>query len=248
MLTPMRLDRDDPTLLAVNRAFYDPLWSRSRLMRAERFNTWPLVRSLLRPEQARLEVAPGLRPRLPLEETRFIDASTPAVATLREHGAAADLGLVSELPFADGAFEIVAAFDIVEHVDDDEAALAELARVAAPGATVLLSAPLHPSLWTSFDLLVGHKRRYEPGELLAKLARHGLHVRRSAVYGMQPRSSRLLDFAVWSLTHRRERAIWWYSQMLPIAALFQKRLDLVDGMLDARDVDEVLLECRRAAD
>jgi SAM-dependent methyltransferase len=242
----MRLGRDDQALLAVNQAFYDPLWSHSSLMRAERFNTWPLVRSLLTPGQSRLEVGPGLRPRLPLEGTRFIDASIPAVATLRDHGADAEVGLVSRLPFADASFGLVAAFDIVEHVGDDEAALAEIARVAASGATVLLSAPLHPSRWTSFDALVGHRRRYEPRELVSKLARHGLDVKRTAAFGMQPRSSRLLDFAVWSLTYRRERAIWWYSRvMLPIAALFQKRLELTAGMMDVGDVDEILLECGR---
>lgn len=246
MLMPMRLGSDDQALLAVNQAFYDPLWSHSNLMRAERFNTWPLVSSLLTPGQARLEVAPGLRPRLPLEGTKFIDASVPAVETLRNHGADAEVGLVTRLPFRDAAFGLVAALDIVEHVGDDEAALAEIARVAAPGGTVLLSAPLHPSRWTSFDALVGHGRRYEPAEIASKLARHGLAVRRSAAYGMQPRSSRLLDFAVWSLTYRRARAIWLYSRvMLPMAAFFQKRLELTAGMMDTRDVDEILLECEK---
>jgi SAM-dependent methyltransferase len=238
---------DDGSLLAANHAFYDPLWTRSRLMRPERFNTWPLVRSHLTPGRARLEVAPGLCPRLPIEETRFVDASVPAVATLREHGADAEIGEVARLPFADASFGLVAAFDIVEHVDDDDAALAELARVAAPRATVLLSVPLHPSRWTSFDDLVGHRRRYEPDELVSKLARHGLSVRRTAAYGMQPQSSRLLDFAVWSLTHRRERAIWWYGRvMLPIAVLFQKKLELVAGVMDTSGADEILLECTRS--
>ena len=46
---------------------------------------------------------------------------------------------------------------------------------------LLISAPLHPELWTSFDDFVGHKRRYEPPHLLAKLAQHHLSVLRSAV-------------------------------------------------------------------
>jgi hypothetical protein len=136
--------RDDEEMLEANLGFYDPLWKQSRLASPERFNTWPLVRSLLAPSQSRLEVGPGLRPRLPLEGTSFIDASLPAVTKLRSHGARAEIGVVSRLPFANGTFDLVAAFDIVEHVDDDDAALAELARVAAPGATVLLSVPLQP--------------------------------------------------------------------------------------------------------
>jgi len=233
-------------LLEANLAFYDPLWQASRLVAPERFNTWPLVSSLLRQPQTRLEVGPGLRPRLPLEGTSFVDASLAAVTKLREHGARAEIGLVSRLPFPDGAFDLVAALDIVEHVDDDEAALSELTRVAAPTSMLLLSAPLHPSLWTKFDDLVGHRRRYEPADLLTKLARHGLSVEETAVYGMQPRSSLLLDFAVWGLTHKRETAIWWYDRVgLRLVARFQQKLVVVPGMMDVANVDEILLVCRK---
>jgi SAM-dependent methyltransferase len=245
---PLTHPRNDAELLQANLGFYDPLWRQSRLASPESFNTWPLVRSLLAPSQSRLEVGPGLRPRLPLEGTCFVDASLPAVNKLRERGARAEIGLVSRLPFGDGQFDLVAAFDIVEHVDDDDAAISELARVAAPTSTVLLSAPLHSSRWTRFDDLVGHRRRYEPQELLAKLARHGLSVTSSALYGMQPRSSLLLDFAVWALIHRPRRAIWWYDRvMLRLAALFQKKLRLTDGMMDTSQVDEVFLACRKTA-
>ena len=236
-------------LLDANLAFYDPLWEQSRLSSPERFNTWPLVRSLLTPAQSRLEVGPGLRPRLPVEGTRFVDASLPAVTKLRERGAHAEIGLVSRLPFRDGAFNLVAAFDIVEHVDDDDVALSQLARVSAPGSTLLLSAPLHPSRWSRFDELVGHRRRYEPEQLLSKLAGHGLTVTATAVYGMQPRSSWLLDFAVWALTHRRRRAIWWYDRVfLRLGAVFQRRLTLTPGQMDFSDVDEALLVCRKTGD
>lgn len=234
-------------LLRANLGFFDPLWRASSLVPPERFNTWPLVRSLVGQPQARLEVGPGLRPRLPLEGTDFVDASLPAVTGLRERGARAELGLVSRLPFRDATFDLIAAFDVVEHADDDEAALSELARVAAPGSTVLLSAPLHPSRWTKFDDLVGHGRRYEPAELLSRLARRGLTVTASAAFGMQPRSSPLLDFAVWSLTHRRERAAWLYDRVLMrFGILFQRELALAPGMMDVTNVDEVLLACRKA--
>ena len=113
----------------------------------------------------------------------------------------------------------------------------------------LLSAPLHPSRWTKFDELVGHRRRYEPERLKAKLAGHGLTVTATALYGMQPRSSWLLDLAVWALTHRRSRAIWWYDRVfLTLGALFQRKLKLVPGMMDVTNVDEVLLACRKTGD
>jgi SAM-dependent methyltransferase len=234
-------------LREINRRFYDALWARSRLVSPERFNTWPLVRSLLATSPSRLEVAPGLNPRLPIAGTRFVEMSEVAVAKLVEGGADARVGLVGRLPCADAAFDLIGAFDIVEHVADDDEALSELSRVAAPGATLLLSAPLHPSRWTLFDELVGHGRRYQPDELLTKLARRGWSVERSGVFGMQPRSSRLLDFAVWGFEHRRRRAIWCYSRViLPLGALFQKRLELCPGMIDVEKVDEVFLVCRRS--
>ena len=240
--------RGDAALLEANRRFYDPLWTDARLVEPHRFNTWPLVCSLISPMRPRLEVAPGLRPRLPLDETYFADFSPAAVAKLRARGANAVVALVSALPFPDRAFELVCALDIVEHVDDEDAVLSELSRVAAPNASLLLSVPLHPELWTAFDDLVGHRRRYEPQRLLAKLAEHGFSVEQSAAYGMRPRSPRLVDVGLWLLTHRRERAMWWYNRVfMPLGVFFQKRLALAAGLSGAQHADEVLLVCRKSS-
>jgi SAM-dependent methyltransferase len=239
-------ERSEPLLLEANRSFYDALWADAHLMSPERFNTWPLARALADRSPRRLEVAPGLRPRLPLAGTVFVDLSAPAVNRLRAGGATALIGLVAALPLPDSAFDLVCALDIVEHVDDDEGALAELSRVAAPDASLLVSVPLHASRWNAFDDFVGHRRRYEPREFVAKLAAHGFAVEQSGVFGMQPRSSRLLDVAVWGLTHRRRRAMWLYnSVMMPLGARFQKRLTLSPGMIATDDVDEILLVCRK---
>ena len=158
---------DGDELLDANRRFYDLLWSGARFVAPERFNTWPLVQSLLSECDRRLEVAPGLRPRLPIDGTHFVDISAPALATLRERGARVILGQISSLPFADGAFDLVCALDIVEHVDDDDGAVGEPARVTKPGGVLVISVPLHASLWSAFDDFVGHKRRYEPSGLIA---------------------------------------------------------------------------------
>jgi SAM-dependent methyltransferase len=237
--------RNDAELLEANRRFYDPLWTDAQLVAPERFNTWPLVSSLIS-RSRRLEVAPGLRPRLPIEGTHFVDISVPAIKKLRARGANAVLGVVSSLPFRSRTFDLVCALDIVEHVDDEDAALSELARVAVPGAALLLSVPLHPSQWTAFDSLVGHRRRYEPDRLLAKLAGHGFVVEQSAAYGMRPESPRLVDLAMWFLTHKRERAMWWYSHVfMPLGVRFQKKLALEAGMMNTEKVSEVLLVCRK---
>jgi len=233
-------------LLEKNRSYYDMLWSDARLVEAERFNTWPLVQSLLPLAAQRLEVAPGLRPRLPIAGTQFLDISASAVAKLRGRGGQAVVGKVTCLPFADSSFDLVCALDIIEHVDDDDGALSEVARTAKPGGTILMSVPLHAALWTSFDDFVGHKRRYEPSEMLSKLAQHGLTVERSAAFGMQPRSSRLVDLGMWWLLNHRERAMWWYNRVIMrIGLLTQKRLRLESGMITTDGVDEILLVCRK---
>jgi SAM-dependent methyltransferase len=233
-------------LLETNRRYYDSLWSGARLVEPQRFNTWPLVQSLLAGCGNRLEVAPGLRPRLPLEGTHFIDISRPALLTLRRRGASATLSQVTSLPFASGSFGLVCALDIVEHVADEDAALSELSRVARSGASLLLSVPLHPARWTTFDEFVGHHRRYEPERLWKKLSEHGLAVERSAVFGMQPRSSRLLDAGMWWLTHRRERALWWYNRaLMPLGLWLQKPLDLRAGTIETDEIDEILMVCRK---
>ena len=78
------------------------------------------MRSLLPESGRRLEVAPGLRPWLPIEGTRFLDISAPALAKLREQGAQVALSQVRALPFADAVLDRVCAFDSVEHVDDED--------------------------------------------------------------------------------------------------------------------------------
>lgn len=247
---PATLLRPDSArqLVTANRRFYDRLWSAARLVEPQRFNTWPLVQSLLPSGARRLEIAPGLRPRLPIEGTQFVDISVEALTRLGARGAQVAMGEVTSLPFPAAAFDLVCALDIIEHVEDGDKALAELSRVAAPGAALLLSTPLHAAMWTAFDDFVGHKRRYEPDQLAAKLTQHDLQLERSAIYGMAPRSSRLLDLGMWWLTHHRERAMWWYNHaFMPLGVHFQKTLRWSPGMIATEGVDEVLLMCRKKA-
>jgi SAM-dependent methyltransferase len=236
--------RDDAELIRANRGFYESLWAEASLIGPERFNTWPLMQEMAGVASRRLEVAPGLRPRSPLDGTCFVDLSHAALQRLHERGANAVHGMIGALPCASASFDLICALDILEHVADDDSALAELARVAAPGASLLLSVPLHPEAWTAFDDFVGHCRRYEPERIVSRLAQHGFTIEHSAVYGMQPKSSRLLDLGQWFLTHRRERAMWWYNRVfMPMGLYFQKPLQWRAGLGDTQGVDEVLLRC-----
>jgi SAM-dependent methyltransferase len=233
-------------LLDRNRRFYDTLWSESRPLGPERFNTWLLAQELAAGAKRRLELGPGLRPRLPIAGTCFADISSVAASHLRESGGIATVAEATSLPFPDRTFDLVAAFDIVEHIEDEEAAFRELSRVLRPGGELLVATPLHPSRWTEFDALVGHCRRYDPDRLVSKLEEEGLTVVSSAVFGMQPRSGLLLRIGVWWMRNRRRQAMWWYDRVfVPMALRLGKELRLVPGLIDTRDVDEILLVCRK---
>ena len=234
------------TDIAANRRFYDGLWSASFLVRPQRFNTWPLLSPLAASAPARLEIGPGLRPRLPIAGTSFVDISQPAVSRLKTLGGLATLGEITALPFPDRTFDLLCAFDIIEHVEDDRQVFRELSRVARDDATIIFSVPLHPARWTAFDDLVGHVRRYDRDDLLAILEEQSLVVEQSAGFGMQPRSGWLLDFAVWGLTHRPVQAMRWYNRIfLPLGLRLQKPLAWAPGLLDVAEIDEILLVCRR---
>lgn len=231
----------------INRGFYESLWTHTQLVDPSRFNTWPMVRELAMALPRRLEVAPGLRPRLPLDGTYFVDLSRAALRGLRSQGVSALHGTISALPCPDASFDLICALDILEHVVDDDKALRELSRVAAPDARLLISVPLHPESWTDFDDLVGHYRRYEAKQIEGRLLAHGWIIEQSAVYGMQPASPRLLALGQWYLTHQRERALWWYHRVLmPLGLRLQKPLRWRPGLGSTNNVDEVLLLCRRA--
>lgn len=68
------------------------------------------------------------------------------------------------LPFG-ADFDAVGAFDVLEHIPEDKAALAEMRRVLRPGGGLLLTVPQHPGLWSQADTAAGHVRRYTRREL-----------------------------------------------------------------------------------
>lgn len=74
----------------------------------------------------------------------------------------------------DGEYDLVCAFEVIEHIEDDDAALADWARRVRPGGTLLLSTPAWARRMGPWDEIVGHYRRYDPPVLRDKLARAGL--------------------------------------------------------------------------
>lgn len=236
-----------PDLQTANTQFYDALWRRSRLVGPECFNTWPVVQTLLGEGGRRLEIGPGLRPRLPIAGTFFVDISIEALSRLRDGGGYVARAPVTAVPLPDVTFDLVCAFDIVEHVESDDGCFSELARLAKPGSMMLLSVPLHPSRWSRFDDIVGHYRRYDPILLTEKLQRYGFVIERSAPFGMRPRSSSLASIGMDLLARHPVQGFWCYNNLLlPLAIKRQKPLKLFNGVAAANQCDDVLLLCRRS--
>jgi len=83
------------------------------------------------------------------------------------------LGDLGRLPFR-AAFEMVALFDVIEHCDDDLAALQQAQGSLAPDGFLMVTVPANPKLWSVVDEAAGHRRRYRPEDLEALLQRAGL--------------------------------------------------------------------------
>jgi len=67
---------------------------------------------------------------------------------------------VTSMPFPDNSFDLVCAFDVIEHVADDSAAMKEMERVCKTGGTVCVTVPAFKMLWSNHDVVNGHHRRY----------------------------------------------------------------------------------------
>ncbi len=83
----------------------------------------------------------------------------------------------ARIPYRD-EFDVVGAFDVLEHIDDDEAVLASIAGALRPGGGLIATVPQHPRLWSAADDYARHRRRYTRSELVAKTRRAGLKVER----------------------------------------------------------------------
>jgi ubiquinone/menaquinone biosynthesis C-methylase UbiE len=95
----------------------------------------------------------------------------------RANGVALARADACRLPFANASFDLLLAADVIEHLDDDTAALDEFVRVLKPGGHLVLTVPAFPALWGPQDVVAHHRRRYLRGSLLDLLTRAGLPVR-----------------------------------------------------------------------
>jgi SAM-dependent methyltransferase len=85
------------------------------------------------------------------------------------------------IPF-EGEFDVIGAFDVLEHVEDDDTVLLQVYRAAKPGGGMILTVPQHRFLWSIVDEYSFHQRRYTRKALVAKVERAGFEVIRATSF------------------------------------------------------------------
>jgi SAM-dependent methyltransferase len=82
-----------------------------------------------------------------------------------------------------GAHDFVCAFDVLEHIEDDGAAIDLWRSWLKPGGSLLISVPAHRNRWGAGDVWAGHWRRYDQADLLGLLRAHDLRIKHVECYG-----------------------------------------------------------------
>jgi SAM-dependent methyltransferase len=103
-----------------------------------------------------------------------IDAGSRALAEARL-GRPVGAAPLPDLPgVARGAYDLVAVLDVVEHIEDDVAALKAMADLLTPGGKILIAVPAHQWMWSAHDVVNHHHRRYSKATLKAAIVKAGL--------------------------------------------------------------------------
>ncbi|PYN95635.1 MAG: hypothetical protein DMD91_24220 [Candidatus Rokuibacteriota bacterium] len=111
------------------------------------------------------------------------DFSLDALAFARTKGLAlAFSGDSVAVPLAADSVDCVVALDVLEHVEDDGAALAEIRRILRPGGVFLFAVPAFMALWRHHDAMYGHFRRYTKAGFVGQVRDAGLTVRDCAFF------------------------------------------------------------------
>jgi SAM-dependent methyltransferase len=95
-------------------------------------------------------------------------------------------------------FDVVGTFDVLEHLVEDEQALAQMFNAARPGGGLLVTVPQHRFLWSASDQYAMHQRRYSRVELRAKVESAGFQIERITSF-----NSLLLPLMIWSRMLRK---------------------------------------------
>ena len=195
-----------------------------------------------------LEIGPGLRPTAPVATSTFIDASAHALNRLAARGGRT-VPAGGALPFPEGSFDAVLAFEVLEHVEDDTGLLDEIARVSSSGGVLILSTPVHASMWSPLDDACGHVRRDEPEVLFEKVRAAGFEI--GGYSWTAAGSSRITKLRAKALTsNRRLSTAFVQTLIFPFHAAYQRAFAKVGWTPPAAPVpfeaDDVMLWATRA--
>jgi SAM-dependent methyltransferase len=89
---------------------------------------------------------------------------------------------LDKVDLPDRCAAVVTLLDVLEHLDDDRAAVEEAKRIVRPGGLIVITVPALKFLWSDWDVVLHHRRRYTRRELLALIDCHGLEVLRCAYF------------------------------------------------------------------
>lgn len=103
-----------------------------------------------------------------------IDPAAAAIASKRLGKPVGTAPLPELSGIAEGQYDLIAVLDVIEHIDDDVAALKAMATRLKPGGKILIAVPAHQWMWSAHDVVNHHKRRYSKATLAAALTRAGL--------------------------------------------------------------------------
>ena len=105
-----------------------------------------------------------------------VDGAARAIASRRLGHAVMDAPLPQLTGVPMHSYDLIAMLDVLEHVEEDRAALASLAQRLRPGGRILLTVPAHPWMWSAHDEVNHHKRRYTRRSLKAAVRDAGLRL------------------------------------------------------------------------
>lgn len=209
-----------------NTKLYSKLWykNNNKIKSCKFWVTWDKFKNLIPEKNPKLlDIGCGIRPRIPVKGSYFLDLSKSALKLLKNNGGICYCGSATKLPYKSRFFDLVNASELLEHIEKDDLVIREVKRVLKPRAYFSFSVPLHMKYWTNFDNKVNHVRRYEPGELYKKITNGGFRIK--CYYINNPIKSPLFkNFASWLLSTAPNLAVFLEENItLPITERIQKK-------------------------
>lgn len=135
------------------------------------------------------------------------------------------LGSVEDIPVESGSFDIVSAFDVIEHVKNEAKGLDEIFRVLKPGGHVFISVPAYQWAWSKHDEELHHYRRYTRGRLEVAVRQAGF-VEAETSYGF------FGTFPIFALQRLKAKLTRTYSGEIPSVTAGQEKILLNLSRLD----------------